>query len=108
MSFAVNQRKTEFGVRMALGADRPTILWMVLRQSSIQVIAGLVAGFGLCALFVKLAAAQIQQALFNVNPRDLGAYLLVGGIVVLTALIATSVPARRATKVDPITALRAE
>jgi len=108
MSFAVNQRKTEFGVRMALGADRLTILLMVLRQSSVQVIAGLTAGFGFCALAVILAAAPIQQALFNVNPKDLGAYLIVGAIVILTALIATFVPARRATKVDPMIALRAE
>jgi len=109
MSFAVNQRKAEFGVRMALGADRRNILWMVLRQSSVQVIAGLVAGFGFCTLLVIFAAAQIQTQLFNVvNPKDLGPYVIVGAIIVLTALVATSLPARRATKVDPIIALRAD
>jgi hypothetical protein len=110
MSFAVNQRKTEFGVRMALGADRLNILWMVLRQSSLQLIAGLTAGFGLCILVIMTAAvrSQIEQTLFSVNLKAPGPYVLVGSLVVLTALIATSVPARRATRVDPMIALRAE
>jgi len=75
----------------------------------VQVIAGLVAGFGFCTLLVIFAAAQIQTQLFNVvNPKDLGPYVIVGAIIVLTALVATSLPARRATKVDPIIALRAD
>jgi predicted permease len=110
MSFAVNQRKTEFGVRMALGADRLSILWMVMRQSSLQLIAGLTAGFGLCLLVVMTVAirTQIEQTLFRVDLKAPGPYVLVGSLVVLTALIATSVPARRATRVDPMVALRAE
>ena len=108
MSFAVNQRRTEFGVRMALGANRRRILGMVVRQSSVQVIAGLVAGLGLTYLTATLAAGAIQQVLFNVNPSDPLVYAIVTLLVVAVALVATFVPARRATRVDPIVAMRTD
>jgi putative ABC transport system permease protein len=108
MSFSVNQRTAEFGVRMALGANRAKILSMVVRQSSVQVIVGLVLGLGLTLALAIVAQAGIQQVLFNVNPSDPLPYSIVGLLVVVVALVATLVPARRATKVDPMIALRAE
>jgi len=110
MSFAVNQRKAEFGVRMALGADRARILTMVLQQGSLQVALGLGIGLGLCLLVAKVAGSQIvtNLNLFSISPRDPATYSGVGLIVVVVALVATLVPARRATRVDPIIALRAE
>jgi ABC-type antimicrobial peptide transport system permease subunit len=93
---------------MALGADRRRILGMVVRQSSMQVALGLLTGLGLTAFIATAAAGAIQGVLFNVNPSDPILYAGIGAIVVLVALAATFVPARRATKVDPLVALRAD
>ena len=108
MSFAVNQRSQEFGVRMALGADRRRILGMVVRQSAGQVILGASGGLGLALTIALLAGNGIQSVLFGVSARDPWIYLAVVGLVALVSLAATLVPARRATRVDPINALRAE
>jgi putative ABC transport system permease protein len=108
MSFAVNQRSQEFGVRMALGADRRRILGMVVRQSAGQVILGASVGLGLALTIALLAGNGIQSVLFGVSARDPWIYLAVVGLVALVSLAATLVPARRATRVDPINALRAE
>jgi ABC-type antimicrobial peptide transport system permease subunit len=81
---------------------------MVVRQGTLQVVAGLIAGLGLTFLAARLAGAALQQALFNVNPADPVVYLIVAVLVVVVALVATFVPARRATRVDPIIAMRAE
>jgi ABC-type antimicrobial peptide transport system permease subunit len=108
MSFAVNQRTQEFGVRMALGANTRRILQMVVRQGIVQIAIGLVLGLGL-ALGLAIAAADgIQNTLFGVSGRDPVIYLAVGALVAVVSLVATFVPARRATRVDPMIALRAE
>jgi putative ABC transport system permease protein len=108
MSFSVNQRTQEFGVRMALGAGRGRILGMVIRQSAIQIAIGAGVGLGLASLIAALGGTGIQSVLFSVNPRDPAIYGTVFGLIVVVSLIATMVPARRATKVDPIVALRSE
>jgi predicted permease len=108
MSFAVNQRTQEFGVRMALGASTPRILQMVLRQGVIQIALGLVLGLGLALALAIAAADGIQNTLFGVSGRDPITYIAVAALVALVSLVATLVPARRATRVDPMTALRAE
>ncbi len=108
MSFSVNQRTQEFGVRMALGADRHRILRMVLRQGSVQVAMGLAAGLAFALLVTTLGRDAISNTLFGVNVRD---PLIFGAVITLVALVslaATLVPARRATRVDPMMALRAE
>ncbi len=108
MSFSVNQRTQEFGIRMALGADNQRILRMVLRQGAIQLALGLALGLGL-AITVGLAFAEgISNALFQVSPRDPLTYFAVSLLLTVVAFIATLVPARRATRVDPMIALRAE
>lgn len=108
MSFSVNQRRQEFGVRMALGAQQRRILGMVLRQGSLQVALGLVAGMGLTLLLATALQSGIQGILFGVSARDPLTYSSVALLIVLVAMAATLVPARRATRVDPMIALRAE
>jgi predicted permease len=107
-SFAVSQRTQEFGVRMALGADRRKILGMVIRQGSRQVILGLVAGLGLALGLATLGRDAISNLLFGVGARDPFTFAAVVLLVALVSLVATFVPARRATRVDPLIALRSE
>lgn len=108
MSFSVNQRAQEFGVRMALGADAGRILGMVLRQGATQIGLGLLIGLGLTYVLAYAGRAQLQNFFFNTSPTDLRSYLAVAALVAIVSLLAALVPARRATKVDPMTALRAE
>lgn len=108
MSFSVNQRRQEFGVRMALGAHYSRILRMVLRQGALQVLAGLAIGMGLALTLATVAGSGIQNILFGVSARDPITYAIVGAVIGVVSLAATLVPARRATRVDPMIALRAE
>jgi putative ABC transport system permease protein len=108
MSFSVNQRTQEFGIRMALGADHNRILQMVLRQGAIQLLLGLALGLGLALSIGTAFAAGISNALFQISPRDPLTYSAVALLLTVVSLIATLVPARRATRVDPMIALRAE
>jgi predicted permease len=108
MSFSVNQRQQEFGVRMALGADRARILGMVLRQGSRQVAVGLAAGLGLALTIAALGRNAIGSILFGVSALDPLTYGTVTALIVAVSLVAVLVPARRATHVDPVVALRAE
>jgi len=107
-AFSVSQRTQEFGVRMALGADQYRILRMLLRQGGMQVAVGLFVGLGLAVLVTTLGGNAIGNVLFSVNPRDPVIFTAVATLVTLVALVATLVPARRATRVDPMTALRSE
>jgi predicted permease len=108
MSFSVNQRRQEFGVRMALGAHYNRILRMVLGQGAAQLALGLVLGVGLALLLATLAGSAIQNILFGVSARDPFTYATVIAVITGVSLLATLVPARRATRVDPMIALRAE
>ena len=108
MSFSVNQRRQEFGVRMALGAHYGRILRMVLKQGATQLAIGLLLGVGLTLALATAAGAGIQNILFGVSARDPMTYAVVIAIITTVSLIATIVPARRATRVDPMLALRAE
>jgi len=109
MSFSVNQRTQEFGIRMALGADAIRILRMVMSQGAWQLVIGLIAGAGGIALLVGVVAAEaLKNILFKVNPLDPTIYLLVSGLLTLVAAASCFVPARRATRVNPMEALRTE
>src|SRR4051812_8256854 len=109
MSFSVNQRTQEFGIRMALGADAMRILRMVMSQGAWQLAIGLVIGAGGVALLLGVvAAAALKQILFKVDPLDPTIYLAVGGLLTLVAALSCFLPARRATRVNPIVALRYE
>jgi len=93
---------------MALGAHYDRILAMVLRQGAVQLGIGLGIGLGLALLLGTVAAAGIQGVLFGVTGRDPATYGAVATLVAVVSLVATLVPARRATRVDPMIALRAE
>jgi predicted permease len=108
MSFAVNQRTQEFGVRMALGADAARIVRMVLGQGVAQIALGVAIGFAAAYALAAAMATGVQNTLFGVTARDPLTYATVFAVVTLVSLTATLVPARRATRVDPMIALRAE
>ena len=108
MSFAVNQRRQEFGVRMALGADSQRLLRMILRQGSWQVAIGLAVGVGLALTIAALGRDAIGSILFGVSALDPLTYVAVTALIACVSLAAVLVPARRATRVDPMLALRAE
>ncbi len=109
MSFSVNQRTQEFGIRMALGADARRILRMVMGQGAWQLGIGLVLGAGgVALLFGVVAAGALKNILFKVNPLDPTIYFCVAGMLTLVAAASCFLPARRATRVDPIVALRYE
>jgi len=109
MSFSVNQRTQEFGIRMALGADARRIFRMVMTQGAWQLAIGLVLGAGGIALLLGvIAAAALKNILFKVNALDPTIYFAVSGLLALVAALSCFIPARRATRVDPVAALRYE
>jgi putative ABC transport system permease protein len=102
ISYSVSRRSHEIGVRMALGASRGAILAMVLRETASLTMAGLVVGLP-CAL---IASRFIRHLLFAVSDRDPGTLVVVAGMLAAAAALAGFIPARRATHVLPIVALR--
>ena len=109
MSFSVNQRTQEFGIRMALGADAARIFRMVMTQGAWQLAIGLVLGAGGVALLLGVVvAAALKNILFKVNALDPTIYFAVTGLLTLVAAVSCFVPARRATRVNPVEALRYE
>jgi ABC-type antimicrobial peptide transport system permease subunit len=99
----VAQRQQEIGVRIALGAQRGDVVWMFLRRTLLQLTAGLALGLG-----GALTVGQFIGYLGTISPRDPITIALVSGLLVVVAMIATLLPARRAARVDPMSALRAD
>ncbi len=108
MSVSVNRRRQEFGVRMALGADRRAIVGIVLRQGGRQIALGLTLGFALAFVLATLGRSVLAGMLFNVSAHDPLTYSVVCAVVAVVSLAAALVPALRAARVHPMTALRAE
>ncbi|HVU32089.1 MAG TPA: ABC transporter permease [Opitutaceae bacterium] len=108
MSFAVSQRTCEYGIRMALGADPRMILAMILREGTGQLAIGLVLGLALALVLVTLGAAFMRSFLYHVNPADPMVWGSTVGMLTVVTLLACLAPARRATRVNPVDALRAE
>jgi ABC-type antimicrobial peptide transport system permease subunit len=104
MSFAVEQRTREIGVRMALGAEAGSIMRLVLAQGGLQLATGVVFGLG----FAVLLSRSLGVLLFGVKPWDPSVFAVVVVTLSLTGFAACFIPATRATHVDPIEALRYE
>ncbi|MBL8149777.1 MAG: ABC transporter permease [Blastocatellia bacterium] len=104
VAYTVGQRTREIGIRMALGAQPQELLWMIVRQNAALVAIGL-----FCGLAVSLVAGRvIKSLLYGVNSTDPLIYSAVLVILAAVAFIATWIPARRATEIDPLSALRQE
>jgi len=104
MAYAVTQRRHEIGVRMALGAERRDVLRLVLTRALRIVVAGVVVGIGGAVGVTRV----LQRFLFGVTPTDPLAFTVVTLLLVTVGLLAAWLPARRATRIDPCAALRAE
>ena len=104
MNFAVMQRNREIGIRVALGAQKSAVMKLILGEGAVLVGAGLLLGFS-----TSLALNQFMKSLlFAVSATDPLIYFLMGMLVVCIAFIASSLPTRRATRIDPIRTLRSE
>jgi putative ABC transport system permease protein len=104
MSYTVSQRSQEMGIRMALGAQRLDVMRMIVRQGAILALIGVLVGIGLASMVTN----SLSFFLYGVDPFDPFTFALVALTLLAAALVATVVPAQRATRVDPLTALRTE
>jgi predicted lysophospholipase L1 biosynthesis ABC-type transport system permease subunit len=102
LAYAVGQRTREIGIRLALGARRMEVMRMVMSQAGRLVVAGVALGLVAAALASRLLRAQ----LFEVAPTDTATYVLVATGLLIVSLLASWIPARRASRIDPMTALR--
>jgi predicted permease len=102
LAYMVGQRSREIGIRMALGARRDDILRMFLRKGVALAGVGIVAGL----VFSAAAASMMASLLYRVRPHDPAVFLIVPLLLLAVAVLASYLPARRATKVNPIVALR--
>ncbi len=104
MSQSVTRRTREIGIRMALGAEALKVLWMVLRDALIMVSIGAI--LGICATLV--VTRYTESLLFGVKPHDPGIIVITGLLLLAVTTVAALVPARRAVKIEPMSALRHE
>jgi predicted permease len=104
LAYRVNMRTAEIGVRMAVGARRPQVVWMILKASLLLTAVGVFTGVPLAVL----AGRALNSSLYGVKPLDGSSYLLAVVGLAVVALAASAVPAARAASVDPLTALRVD
>jgi putative ABC transport system permease protein len=104
IAYSVSQRTHEIGIRMALGAERADVVGMVIRQGMGMAAAGIAMGIAGAVALSRILGAQ----LYEVSATDAGTYMTVSLLLMAVALAATYIPARRATAVDPLIALRYE
>ena len=103
-AYSVARRTREIGIRMALGAQRQTVQWMILREGSIMLASGVVIGLLLAIATGKL----LSGILYEVSAIDPIAFTIAPLVLAAAALLATWLPARRATRISPMAALRTE
>ena len=104
MAFAVSQRTNEIGLRLALGASRSHVVWLILKEASLLAAVGLAIGLAGSALVGR----TMRTTLYGVGAMDFSVIVSVGVILFVTALFASYLPARRAAMIDPMAALRSE
>jgi predicted lysophospholipase L1 biosynthesis ABC-type transport system permease subunit len=104
ISYTISQRTREIGIRLALGAQKSDLKWMFVRSALLLTLAGVVIGLGTAATLMRL----MKSLLFGISPLDPFTYITVPLILVMSAALASYLPACRAAAIDPIEALRAE
>ena len=108
MAYTVSRRTAEIGIRMALGANRADVRWMIARQTLTLVLMGTAIGLPAAWMAGRLAARQISGLLFKLTPSDAATMAGATVLLVIVAAAAGLLPARRAARIDPIVALRTE
>lgn len=108
MSYSVAQRTQEIGIRMALGAQRGSVLRMVIGQGMALALAGIILGLGLSLVLALFLGHYMKDLLFEVSAIDPTMFVIIPVVIGGAAMLASYIPARRATKVDPVIALRYE
>jgi putative ABC transport system permease protein len=110
LAYTVSQRTHEIGIRMALGANRSSVMKMIVVQGMVLVAIGVVLGLAGAYVLTRYLESwlNLKEMLFGVKVSDPLTYGLIAVLLSLVALVACYIPARRATKVDPLVALRHE
>jgi ABC-type antimicrobial peptide transport system permease subunit len=110
LAYAVSQRTREIGIRMALGASQTDVMKMVIRQGMTLAVIGVLLGLGGAYALAKYLESwmQLSKMLYGIKSNDPLTYGVMAASLTVVALIACYLPARRATKVDPMIALRCE
>src|SRR5262245_1744666 len=104
ISYGIQQRNREIGVRLALGATRATILGMIFKEGALLLAGGVIAGFAIALVLAKLVASQM----YGVNEHDPFSFAVVGLVLSVISFLACGIAARRAMNIDPIVSLRSE
>lgn len=104
LAYSVTRRTAEIGVRMALGALSGQVRWMVIRQSLVLVGIGIVLGIPAA----RMTSSYLESLLFGLSPYDPRALGIAAIVLLIVGFAAASIPARRAARIDPLTALRTE
>ncbi|HWF92767.1 MAG TPA: FtsX-like permease family protein, partial [Terriglobales bacterium] len=104
LAYRVQRRTSEIGIRMALGAPRANVLWMILRESAMIFAIGIAIGFPMGWAAAKLLRTQLYQ----LNYLDPASFVIAGSITLAVTLAAAFMPARKASQVEPTEALRSE
>lgn len=107
-SYAISQRQRSIAVRMALGAEPQAIQWQVLREAAVPVLTGTGVGVTLSAVLARYVRRSLGAVLFEIGPLDVATYALAALLLIVVALAASFIPARRASRVDPFITLRHE
>jgi putative ABC transport system permease protein len=108
MAYSVTQRTQEIGVRMALGAAARQVSWLVLRRGLVQLGIGLLIGVGGAYWLTSVMKSQISEIVVQITPNDPGTFVAITLLLLGVGIAACLIPARRATRVDPMVAFRAE
>jgi ABC-type antimicrobial peptide transport system permease subunit len=104
LSYAMEQRTRELGIRLALGAQRADVLWLVARETAPMVASGLIVGLGAALVLTRF----VRTILYEISPNDPATFAVVAITLATVAVAGALVPARRASRVDPVIAIRSE